>query len=118
MIVIVAVRPNNYDNFLSHQWNYAHLDYVKQGAYPIPTILELDYPFFRRIFKFYQNRSSCFLHQQPSIGAKHRYTADKKTKIHDVRQGQAAGQLRPIEGWAVTTFTEFSPTRLYRTPGF
>jgi hypothetical protein len=30
MIAIIAARPNNNNNFLSHEWNSAHLDYVKE----------------------------------------------------------------------------------------
>jgi hypothetical protein len=45
---------------------------IKTGAYPIPTILKLDFLFFLRMLKFCQNSSSCFVHRQPPIGAARR----------------------------------------------
>jgi hypothetical protein len=46
-------------------------------AYPIPTILKLNFPFFSRRFNCFQNRSICALYRQPPIGAKRRLAAEQ-----------------------------------------
>jgi hypothetical protein len=60
-------------------------------AYPIPTVLKSKFPSFLRIFNFYQNNSSCFLHRQPPIGASRRQVADNN-KCTDKRVNFCVGK--------------------------
>jgi hypothetical protein len=51
------------------------------GAYPISTISKLNFPSFRRMFKFHQNISSYFAHGQPPMNVKRRSADEKKVRV-------------------------------------
>jgi hypothetical protein len=61
MITIVAVRPNIGDNVLSRQWNFAHLDHVKNGYLAARISFESEAPFPYKDIKKLQNHPSHFL---------------------------------------------------------
>jgi hypothetical protein len=58
MVVGGAVRPKVNHNFLSREFNCASFNsnQIRTNAYPIPPILKLISPFFRRMLKFTKPR--------------------------------------------------------------